>query len=53
MKKEKQEQFLMCKMCGDEWVYELSNDIVEREKDYKSLKQNKMCVSCNREFGRN
>ena len=52
MDNKKQKELPMCEMCGDEWVYELDNDIDERKKNYKSIRQNKRCVSCCREFGK-
>jgi transposase len=53
MEKEKKSELPMCEMCGDEWVYELDNDVDERKKNYKNIKKNKRCVSCCNEFGKN
>ena len=55
MEKEKQKRpsmLLMCEMCGDEWIYDLDNDIDERKKNYKSIKKNRRCLSCCKEFGK-
>ena len=47
----RQEELLMCKMCGYDWLYELDADIKNRKKEYRSIKRNKRCVSCCKDFG--
>ena len=51
MEEEKQKELFICEMCGYEWLYELDSNIENRKKEYESIRQNKRCVSCCREFG--
>ena len=51
MENKEQKELPMCEMCGDDWIYELDDDIYYRMKNYKSIEKNKRCISCCREFG--